>query len=89
MLTGFQTGSVTIDNAAENNANSVSGAVPDGIYGLNTLFYFCCRSDNEETAAISLPLGTSFMLMRHETASQCQAVEGGLSFIQYLQKLLT
>lgn len=40
---GFSTGSVYWDDENFFNHDSTTGVLPDGVYGSNTLIYYCCR----------------------------------------------
>ena len=53
--------------------NSLGGDLPDGIYGQNTLIYFCCSISGRKSAAISLPYKTPFYLIAYGS-SECQQV---------------
>ncbi|CAH3019574.1 unnamed protein product [Porites evermanni] len=59
--------------------NSLGGDLPDGIYGQNTLIYFCCSISGRKSAAISLPYKTPFYLIAYGS-SECQQVTS-----EYLQ----
>jgi len=53
--------------------NSLGGDLPDGIYGQNTLIYFCCSISGRKSVDISLPYKTPFYLIAYGS-SECQQV---------------
>ena len=72
-LPGFGDGYVQWDDEDDDNANKVSGSLPDGAYGRNTRIFFCCRDDGYTTNVINLPTDAPFVLFKHNT-HQCQRV---------------
>ena len=45
--------------------NSLGGELPDGIYGENTVIYFCCSTSGKKSTSISLPYGSPFYLIAY------------------------
>lgn len=74
-LLGFSEGYIYWDDEDTKNENGVSGQLPDGSYGRNTLIYYCCRDDGHATNAIYLPTDTPFVLLKSGT-HLCQYVYG-------------
>ncbi|KAJ7390107.1 hypothetical protein OS493_027140 [Desmophyllum pertusum] len=72
---GFTETSIYWDNENSNNHNSNSGQLPDGVYGADTLIYFCCRTDGDATDAIILPSVSPFVLFK-SNSNLCQQVRG-------------
>ncbi|XP_073239970.1 uncharacterized protein [Porites lutea] len=64
--------------------NSLGGDLPDGIYGQNTLIYFCCSISGRKSAAISLPYKTPFYLIAYGS-SECQQVRYHKVTSEYLE----
>ena len=62
------------DDEDYRNSNYYTGTLPDGVYGLNTKIYFCCRSDGSYLTPIALPTSTPFYLYR--LGGDCQRVSG-------------
>ena len=75
---GFTRGSVFWDDEDDSNGNSVQGAMPAGVYNMNTLMYYCCRSDGEASTEINLPSST-FILYQYRRRG-CQKVAGKREF---------
>ena len=74
--TGFTEGGIYWDDENHHNENKRSGTLPDGVYGRNTLIYYCCRKDEARgpTWPIYLPTGHPFYLIR--IGGHCQKVGG-------------
>ena len=53
--------------------NSFGGELPDGIYGENTVIYFCCSTSGRKSAAISMPYKSPFYLIAYGSP-RCQRV---------------
>ncbi|KAJ7379176.1 hypothetical protein OS493_017675 [Desmophyllum pertusum] len=53
--------------------NTFGGELPDGIYGENTVIYFCCSTSGKKSASISLPYGSPFYLIAYGS-HRCQEV---------------
>ncbi|XP_068753813.1 uncharacterized protein [Montipora capricornis] len=70
---GFGNGYVKWDDEDSNNANKVTGQLPDGVYDRNTKIEFCCRDDGYATNVINLPTNVPFVLLKSNT-HQCQMV---------------
>ena len=51
----------------------MTGALPDGEYGINTKIEYCCREDGSPTDAIYLPIENPFVLLKK--GDQCQHVQ--------------
>lgn len=65
--------------------NAEQGFLPEGVYELDTLMYFCCSTKGNPTIPIELPIQRSFYLMAFNS-TECQKVKGieGVSeFIQW------
>lgn len=56
----------------------MGGTLPDGVYNEDTKLSYCCRTDGNKTAPITLPVMTPFYLMAFNS-SECQQVEGALA----------
>ena len=54
--------------------NSLGGELPDGIYGENTVIYFCCSTSGRISTSISLPYGSPFYLIAYGS-HRCQQVQ--------------
>ncbi|XP_078384038.1 uncharacterized protein LOC144666477 [Oculina patagonica] len=72
---GLSEGYVQWDDEDDDNANNVTGSLPDGNYNRNTRIYYCCRNDGFATNAINLPTDSPFVLFKGET-HECQLVHG-------------
>ncbi|XP_068753764.1 uncharacterized protein [Montipora capricornis] len=70
---GFGNGYVKWDDEDDDNANNVTGQLPDGNYGRNTRIFFCCRDDGYATNVINLPTDAPFVLLKSNT-HLCQIV---------------
>lgn len=79
--TGFQTGYIQMDDAPLDRGNATGGELPDGVYGENTRWEFCCRSDGPSFHPINLPTEEPFILF---PKSECQKVEGKVLFKKVL-----
>ncbi|XP_068744791.1 uncharacterized protein [Montipora capricornis] len=64
--------------------NSLGGEVPDGIYGENTVIYFCCSTSGKNSEAILLPHKFPFYLIAFGS-SRCQKVLNHKVTSEYLQ----
>lgn len=64
--------------------NSQGGELPDGIYGENTVIYFCCSISGRKSAAIYLPYKTPFYLIAYGSP-RCQQVRYHKVTSEYLQ----
>eukprot|EP00057_Strongylocentrotus_purpuratus_P011674 XP_011666148.1 PREDICTED: uncharacterized protein LOC105439147 [Strongylocentrotus purpuratus] len=69
---GFEEGSIYWDDNDINNGNDFDGTVPEGVYDHNTKIYFCCRTDDEPTKPIILPVDHDFVLLT--PTGTCQEV---------------
>ncbi len=79
--TGFNRGKVYWDDLYRSTTRnhstqweSVPGALPDGTFGVDTSFYFCCRSDGSADTVMDLPVNKPFILFRY--GGRCQQVRG-------------
>ena len=70
----FTRGSVYWDDEDDANENFVQGQLPEGVYDINTLMYFCCRSDGVDTE-ITLPLSGPIVLYQYQSRG-CPRVAG-------------
>jgi len=71
---GFSEGWIKWDDEDTKNDNFVSGVLPDGSYGQDTVVHFCCRSDGLAEAPIELPMHVPFFLLKQ--SNTCQRVMG-------------
>ena len=71
---GFNEGSIYNDNEDNDNYNTRSGTLPDGVYDCDTLIHYCCRNDSSIDVPIALPTATPFILLR-ESPDGCQQVQ--------------
>ncbi|OAF70705.1 hypothetical protein A3Q56_01544 [Intoshia linei] len=71
---GFLDSSIRWDDAAAlySNQQTAEGVLPDGKYGLNTVYNFCCRKDGT-TSSMILPISFPFYLVR--TGNACQSIK--------------
>ncbi|XP_068708325.1 uncharacterized protein [Montipora foliosa] len=83
---GLQEGWVRWDdeNTHIDYPNSLGGEVPDGIYGENTVIYFCCSTSGKNSEAILLPHKFPFYLIAFGS-SRCQKVLNHKVTSEYLQ----
>ena len=68
-------GSISWDDEDGDNENYKNGTVPEGVYGQDTLIYYCCMTDGDVSQPISLPTQNPFYLFPYNS-EQCQAVQG-------------
>ncbi|CAC5400413.1 unnamed protein product [Mytilus coruscus] len=81
---GFANGHVYSDDEDDSGSyNSLSGTLPDGAYGRNTVIQYCCRSDGPSNIAIELPTSKPFYLVRKSSA--CQQVKGMTVLNEYIR----
>ncbi|GAU88839.1 hypothetical protein RvY_01464 [Ramazzottius varieornatus] len=74
---GFSTSYVHFDDEDHQNHNGFSGTLPDGIFGKDTRYFFCCRDDGNPIVPIELPTQHPFIMMRNAVQEYaCQMVEG-------------
>lgn len=66
-----------MDDAPLDRGNATGGELPDGVYGENTRWEFCCRSDGSSITPIELPNEEPFILF---PIDDCQEVEGKVLF---------
>ncbi|XP_005092781.2 uncharacterized protein LOC101854311, partial [Aplysia californica] len=69
------------DTPTAENSNSVSGSFPDGDFGNNTRFQYCCRDNGFVWEPIFLPNRNPFVLIRYYD-DYCQEVRGMHSYTQ-------
>ncbi|XP_072014749.1 uncharacterized protein [Amphiura filiformis] len=74
-------GAVYWDDENDNNMNSYSGELPDGIYDTNTRIEFCCQTSGHTSNPIYLPTDTSFFLFKFN--NECQQVDGMQATSEY------
>ena len=72
---GFRRGSLYFDDEDRANQNRHSGIMPDGTYGSNTRYYFCCRCDRSTSSRMTLPTQKPFILFQYR-GRRCQSVNG-------------
>lgn len=75
---GLTEGYIFFDDENFKNQNEMGGTLPDGVYNEDTKLSYCCRTDGNKTAPITLPVMTPFYLMAFNS-SECQQVEGALA----------
>jgi hypothetical protein len=73
---GFTVAEAFLDDEDSDNRNKQEGILPDGIFGRDTRYQFCCRNDGVASNAISLPTKEPFVLFPENTSKTCQKVEG-------------
>ncbi|XP_072014743.1 uncharacterized protein [Amphiura filiformis] len=78
---GMTEGSVYWDNEDDDNANSYSGELPDGVYNIDTRIEFCCQTSGYTSNPIYLPMDTSFFLFKFN--NECQQVHGMRATSEY------
>ncbi|XP_045197025.2 uncharacterized protein LOC123551856 isoform X2 [Mercenaria mercenaria] len=78
--TGFESGYIQMDDAPTSRVNTTEGELPDGVYGNNTRWEFCCRRDGFTKTPIKLPTKHPFILFMK---SSCQVVEGMQANMEY------
>ena len=71
---GFSDGSIQFDDKGSSAPENAS-SLPDGNFGEDTLYFYCCRNDGFTRDPLSLPNNKPFVLLRYES-SRCQTVEG-------------
>ncbi|CAL4137104.1 unnamed protein product, partial [Meganyctiphanes norvegica] len=81
---GFRSGSIYLDDEDNRNENSKSGYVPDGDYGRNTRYDYCCRNDESRSTPMDLPTGGRFYLFPY-SYPQCQQVTGMTSRLEWIR----
>lgn len=79
---GFNVGSYFNDDDDFFNKNAKEGVLPDGSYGRNTEYKFCCRDDNSPFQPVFLPIEQDFILMPKRGV--CQEVYGMISELHYI-----
>ncbi|XP_033637831.1 uncharacterized protein LOC117298620 [Asterias rubens] len=75
-------GSISWDDEDSNNGNYKNGTVPEGVYGQDTLIYYCCMTDGDVSQPISLPTQNPFYLFPYNS-EQCQTVQGMTATQEY------
>lgn len=69
VLIESRTGYLHWDDEDNNNKNSRSGVLPDGVYGRNTKMYFCCRNDrkfSQYNRLSGIPECAEMLVMRYK-----------------------
>ena len=83
---GLLSGSVLWDDengpVDEKNRNSHSGAIPEGVYNMDTKIFFCCSTSGNYTNPIELPTGKPFYLMAYRP--HCQEVLNTVHTMEYI-----
>ncbi|KAL4217780.1 Bone morphogenetic protein 1 [Mactra antiquata] len=77
---GFSTGSIQMDEAPTDRTNKTTGELPDGVYGDNSRWEFCCRSDMSSDVPMELPTRDPFILF--EVSGGCQKIKATSQLIQ-------
>jgi len=69
----FKTGTIRWDDENDNNANTKTGAMPNGLYTQEyTQLEFCCRNDGDVKTPMLLPAFSPFYL--YSFSGKCQKV---------------
>ena len=82
--TNLSSGFAKWDDEDNNNQNSMSGTLPDGVYDRDTRIEFCCRTDREKKDPISLPTLEPFFLLAYESA-ECQQVKWAVVSVEWIR----
>lgn len=64
--------------------NMVAGFVPEGVYELDTLMYFCCNNKGNKSVPIDLPVAKSFYLLAFNS-EECQQVQGATATSEFVK----
>ena len=80
---GFREGYIFWDDENNKNINKIGGTLPDGVYNMDTLIYYCCRTDGDKLKPVPLPVISPFYLQAFNS-SECQRVEGAVATEEYI-----
>ncbi|XP_041367909.1 uncharacterized protein LOC121382387 [Gigantopelta aegis] len=73
----FESGSLKFYGQAPENAKFTSGPLPDGKFGRNPLFQFCCKNTGYLEDEMVLPNSTPFILLFYRNQYKtCQRIRG-------------
>lgn len=72
--TGFADGTIQFDDVGSSAPEDTS-SLPDGTFGEDTMYSYCCRNDGFTRDPMRLPNDKPFVLFRHKV-SRCQSVAG-------------
>ncbi|GFO22121.1 Apextrin, partial [Plakobranchus ocellatus] len=74
---GFKEGYVQYDDQpTAERPNTDSGDLPDGVFGQDTRFEFCCRDTGFPNEELVLPSRQPFVLIKHRERRDCHLVRG-------------